>query len=156
MICVNITAGVDRCFFDYCDFEVDARVITFQGPFFNVCNAAGSNDGQCLSSGGGTFAVCYQTGTVPGGLPCDYLRTDGDTECVFGEICVPGVTTSGQCLLIGDQPDGGHPCPAGQSYLRFLGDYDWAVCVQGCDGGAPCGPNQACRPVGPGNYCLPQ
>ncbi len=166
--CANITetcqtlGGSKVCTYNYCD--------TQGGPYFNACDDLGSGDGECLSWGGLTStgdaaaAVCYQNGAVVDGAACQTYRTggSGDSQCVFGEFCVPSPSnqTVGICLPLADAPGlhTMHPCADASNlvWVDVLGA-NFGVCVPPCpDDGGACPENLTCRSIpGVGKGCVP-
>jgi hypothetical protein len=124
----------DICFINYCD--QDPMTGRFQGPFDNPCPVLDAGDGECLSFDQGGLAVCFQNGSAAVGVACNpTLRTGVDSECQFGDYCVPNAAADGGlCFSITE--DGG--CGSGDIPLRLLDTADWGICAQDCSENQSC------------------
>jgi hypothetical protein len=159
--CANISESCQHvgtshvCSYNYCDYNSSG---TFVGPFWDACNAAGSNDGQCLSYSGGSGAVCYQNGTAAAGEACSMYRTGSSPACVFGQFCTPSAAdyNTGVCLQLTDIPDGGHPCnPSTYVAVQTVIGADFSVCAKPCQGNGDCASNLTCQTITGAKVCLP-
>lgn len=119
--------------------------------FYNQCNSAGTNDGQCLPFQGATglVGICQQDGTAPLYATCAMERMGSAPLCADNGFCVNFTATASACLPLCDSTKsaGIAACTGGAQCQTLGSGLQWGVCVNPCggDAGTTCPGSLTCK-----------